>query len=421
MANSDKNILITPNISAASGVYPTIKFNGANNTPINLSVLDDGTISFSSTAGQLFSISDGLTGTIFSVNDISGIPSIEVLDTGLVKINQYGGSTVFGSSAAIQNASSVNAKVSISTVSATTPGLIIKGVSSQSANLQEWQSSDGTVLSNIGPNGTVTLKSIASANIATFFNGSSGYGAGHINYAGTFNINGANIGFPYTSSGAVLAVNATSAGSLPLSVRGYASQTADLQQWQNSAGTVLARVLYNGNIETPIVNAGSLYAASGDLSVAYGGYFGGGVSGNYIGAAVSVIPWTTTTIGVIVRGRASQTADLQEWQNSAGTVLAKIDANGLISLPGGSWHLLNAQETWYKNVVSFYQKGPSHTFRRQSDDANLLVIEGNADVFIANVTTAPSTNPTGGGCLYVEGGALKYRGSSGTVTTIANA
>jgi hypothetical protein len=40
---------------------------------------------------------------------------------------------------------------------------------------------------------------------------------------------------------------------------------------------------------------------------------------------------------------------------------------------------------------------------------------------IANATTAPSSNPTGGGVLYVEGGALKFRGSSGTVTTIANA
>lgn len=35
--------------------------------------------------------------------------------------------------------------------------------------------------------------------------------------------------------------------------------------------------------------------------------------------------------------------------------------------------------------------------------------------------TAPSTSPAGMGQLYVEGGALKYRGSSGTVTTIANA
>ena len=78
MANSDKNILITPNVSAATGTYPNIKFTGANNTPITMRVLDDGTLSFEATAGQLFSISDGLTGSIFSVNDISGVPSIEV-------------------------------------------------------------------------------------------------------------------------------------------------------------------------------------------------------------------------------------------------------------------------------------------------------------------------------------------------------
>jgi hypothetical protein len=35
--------------------------------------------------------------------------------------------------------------------------------------------------------------------------------------------------------------------------------------------------------------------------------------------------------------------------------------------------------------------------------------------------TAPTANPTSGGVLYVEAGALKYRGSSGTVTTIAPA
>jgi hypothetical protein len=35
--------------------------------------------------------------------------------------------------------------------------------------------------------------------------------------------------------------------------------------------------------------------------------------------------------------------------------------------------------------------------------------------------TAPSTSPAGVGQLYVESGALKYRGSSGTVTTVAPA
>jgi hypothetical protein len=46
---------------------------------------------------------------------------------------------------------------------------------------------------------------------------------------------------------------------------------------------------------------------------------------------------------------------------------------------------------------------------------------GGRVIGIANATTVPTTNPTGGGVLYVESGALKYRGSSGTVTTIANA
>jgi hypothetical protein len=46
---------------------------------------------------------------------------------------------------------------------------------------------------------------------------------------------------------------------------------------------------------------------------------------------------------------------------------------------------------------------------------------GQAVVFIGNATTVPTTNPTAGGILYVDSGALKYRGSSGTVTTIAAA
>jgi hypothetical protein len=43
-----------------------------------------------------------------------------------------------------------------------------------------------------------------------------------------------------------------------------------------------------------------------------------------------------------------------------------------------------------------------------------------AVIGIAN-GTAPTSSPAGMGQLYVEAGALKYRGSSGTVTTIANA
>jgi hypothetical protein len=40
-------------------------------------------------------------------------------------------------------------------------------------------------------------------------------------------------------------------------------------------------------------------------------------------------------------------------------------------------------------------------------------------VFIANRQVAPTSNPVGGGILYAEAGALKWRGSAGTTTTIA--
>ena len=46
---------------------------------------------------------------------------------------------------------------------------------------------------------------------------------------------------------------------------------------------------------------------------------------------------------------------------------------------------------------------------------------GQRVVFLQNAATVPSTAVTGGGVLYSEAGALKWRGSSGTVTVIAPA
>lgn len=42
-------------------------------------------------------------------------------------------------------------------------------------------------------------------------------------------------------------------------------------------------------------------------------------------------------------------------------------------------------------------------------------------VFLKNCTSPPSDTPVGGGYWFVQAGALKYKGSAGTVTTIASA
>jgi len=46
---------------------------------------------------------------------------------------------------------------------------------------------------------------------------------------------------------------------------------------------------------------------------------------------------------------------------------------------------------------------------------------GTKVIGLVNSTAVPTTNPVGGGVMYVEAGALKYRGSAGTVTVIAAA
>lgn len=176
-----------------------------------------------------------------------------------------------------------------------------------------------------------------------------------------------------------------SASTVPLITKGTTSQTANLQEWQSSAGTVLTSIQSTG-----LINTTTGITATGN----YANSFGGASISNVI---VAVRP-NATNVGIAVRGAASQSGNLQEWQISDGTVKAYVTQDGSIL-----------------------------TASTLTTTANLRVAGlagtggGTGVIAIANATTAPTSNPTGGGILYVEGGALKYRGSNGTVTTIAPA
>ena len=105
MAITDRNIVITPNRTAVGNVQPKIVFTGADSGIGDSSAItlfanpeNSGTLSFSGTAGQLFSITNNLTGTIFSVNDISGIPSLSVNDQGIIQLAEFNGRVIIGDS-----------------------------------------------------------------------------------------------------------------------------------------------------------------------------------------------------------------------------------------------------------------------------------------------------------------------------------
>ncbi len=232
----------------------------------------------------------------------------------------------------------------INTGATTTKGLIIKRVASQTANLLEFQLQDGTIMSRVDSSGDA--------------------------YFGLVN-----------SSYQVL-ISSGGAAILPLRVRGAASQSANLQEWQNSAGTVQALINPFGA------------AAFGTSSVL---------------GRVSVSTGSTGTIGAVIRGVSGQTANLQEWQSDAGTVLALVGSSGNIRTPA----LLSTDNL---NAITF-----GATRNIQFGSATQSFGGGEVVIGIRNATTVPTSNPTSGGILYVENGALKYRGSGGTITTIANA
>ena len=94
MADSDKNIRITTNKNKPSPAKPQIVFTGssAGSSVITLEVLDDNTLSFTSNEGQVFSLDSNLTvGTIWSVNDVSGLPMLRSSAGGTVVIAEYTG------------------------------------------------------------------------------------------------------------------------------------------------------------------------------------------------------------------------------------------------------------------------------------------------------------------------------------------
>ena len=129
-------------------------------------------------------------------------------------------------------------------------------------------------------------------------------------------------------------------------VQGATGQSANLQEWRNVGGTVISRVNSSGGI---YVNGSSvqqvgLHADGAGAQFRFGTttnateYATLGAINNAIEFSVADRPFRFLRIndGVLVqiRGMATQTANLQEWQSSAGSVLASISASGSLSITG---------------------------------------------------------------------------------------
>lgn len=83
-----------------------------------------------------------------------------------------------------------------------------------------------------------------------------------------------------------------------------------------------------------------------------------------------------------------------------------------------------SEDTWYQisgkvNTSGNYTWTGTHLFEVPVTISDALNIQ-DGYIFIKNSASAVSASATGGGLLFVQDGALKFKGSSGTITTIAN-
>jgi hypothetical protein len=214
----------------------------------------------------------------------------------------------------------------------TSIGAVIRGASSQSVDLQQWQDSTGATLAKIDASGNIYAAS-----------------AGVI--ANTTSV-----------TGAALNIIPTSASAYGILVQGRGSQSGDLMRWQNSGATVLASIASTGALTLspssgtaatinaavsasaaiamviqPNTGGGGGYAiqfnnTSSNIAshVQSDGQFGIRTFGSGYSGSLSVGTGSSGTIGAVIRGISAQTADLQQWQATGGTVLGGQNANAQI-------------------------------------------------------------------------------------------
>jgi hypothetical protein len=216
----------------------------------------------------------------------------------------------------------VNARMGIVPAGATSnfaATLTVADVTGGASNIQEWQNSAGTLLARVTATG-----------LGSFNGGFRGFDQSYVQGA--------------------------TAGTVQFFVRGAASQSANLQEWQNSDGTILNRV----------TSGGALQVTGGSISV--------GTTSSY-GSRLNVAPVSAADLGIVVRGFASQTGNLQEWQNSSGTINALVDAFG--GIQSNAYGIFNAGSA---TTLPMRVRGAA------SQSANLQEWQNSAATVIGNIT-----------------------------------
>jgi len=195
------------------------------------------------------------------------------------------------------------------------------------------------------------------------------------------------------------------------SITGTLSSQTDLQAALNAKANA-ASPTFTGTVTLPVTQGSVLFAgASGVLSQD---------NGNLV--------WddTNNRLG-LGTATPNYTLHILKTSNPTFTLEGEAPDIRLRDTRAGGASLLVRNDSGFADVIwrAFNETGGNDVFAA-TEGGNFgigVITFGASAAYVLGIKngTAPTSSPAGMGQLYVENGALKYRGSSGTVTTIAPA
>ena len=347
---------------------PTFAFIGSTGDPIFLQVLEDNSLSFEGSQGQLFSITPNLsTGYIYSVNDITGIPLLRANANANVTANEFGGNFGIGVTNPGFKLHVVGSVGFTSVTASTTPtsgtlvvsgGVGVGGTLNVGGRLNLWNSTNTNFTSFVS---TATGNTVYNLPATTPSTGSSvlqSDSVGNLSWVGFVansaatattaqNINTVfastnsthHILFSPVNGGSGVAVSSDSGFTINPSTNAVTATTfvGNLSATASTSGFVGV----SDNTASTSTTTGALVVTGGvgiGQSVNIGGRVGIGT--NLLTGALNIQAPTTGTAAINIRGNASQTADVISTFTSTGSTNFAVDANGRVTLTGldGIWN-----------------------------------------------------------------------------------
>jgi hypothetical protein len=421
---------------------PTMAMIGQTGDPIFLSVLEDNSIVFEGSQGQLFSINPNLsTGYIWAVNDISGIPLLRANASGNVFINEFGGLVGLGHTNPAYKFHVRGSSAFATTNGASAISFLFDNISAPGSNTFQIKSANSIQLYNSADTFYTALKSNASTNVTytlpatdgsngqalttngsatlswTTITGGSGGGGTGVQAGGEFEI------AYYASTGASVQGSSTFKNDTTAAKVSVTHTTTSISS-STGALVVSGGVGIGGSLWVSGIGA-SISGVRLSHSIAYGSFVGnvtgnvsGTVTGNVQGNVTGNVSGTVTgnvqgNVTGNVSGTVTGNVQGNVTGNVSGTVTGNVQGNVTGNVSGNLTGNVTGLATTSNNIqVAIGAENLSHTllFTRPTS-----TVSGSGGIAVSNDLTLffnPSTE-----ILSVSGLAVTSSVNSTSTTT----